>query len=120
MAATTTAGSSSNHLADLAASHHDHKIHLLLAASGSVATIKIPNIIQALSRHCPHQLKIRVIFTTNAQHFLGGQSEEQPPVADLRSMPGVEAVYDDPQAGDQLRIFDFSRSVLGSYMESEI
>jgi len=29
----------------------DDKIHLLLCATGSVATIKIPNIVQALSKH---------------------------------------------------------------------
>ncbi|KAK1771929.1 flavoprotein [Phialemonium atrogriseum] len=37
----------------------------------------------------------QVILTSNAQHFLAGQSAEQPPVSSLLSLPGVEAVYDD-------------------------
>ncbi|PWY92195.1 flavo protein [Aspergillus heteromorphus CBS 117.55] len=72
----------------------NNRTHLLLAATGSVATIKIPNIITALARHTPH-LSIRVILTNHAQNFLAGQSAEQPTVASLLSLPGVEAVYDD-------------------------
>ncbi|KAJ5418472.1 uncharacterized protein N7487_002022 [Penicillium crustosum] len=72
----------------------DNRIHLLLAATGSVATIKIPNIISALSHHI-HRLSIRVILTTKAKQFLAGQSAEQPTVSSLISLPGVEAVYDD-------------------------
>lgn len=72
----------------------DNRTHLLLAATGSVATIKISNIIRALAPHA-HKLSIRVIFTTNAKHFLAGQSAEQPTVSSLSSLPGVEAVYDD-------------------------
>lgn len=78
----------------LESSNSDNRIHLLLAATGSVATIKIPSIIKALAPHT-HNLSIRVILTTNAHHFLGGQSAEQPPVPSLLSLPGVEAVYDD-------------------------
>ncbi|CAG8898660.1 unnamed protein product [Penicillium egyptiacum] len=70
------------------------RIHLLLAATGSVATIKIANIISALSPHT-HKLSIRVILTTKAKQFLAGQSAEQPTVSSLISLPGVEAVYDD-------------------------
>ncbi|KAJ5554884.1 Flavoprotein [Penicillium sp. DV-2018c] len=73
---------------------NDNRIHLLLAATGSVATIKISNIISALAPHA-HKLSIRVILTTKAQQFLAGQSTEQPTVASLNSLPGVEAVYDD-------------------------
>ncbi|KAJ5780263.1 Flavoprotein [Penicillium paradoxum] len=70
------------------------RVHLLLAATGSVATIKISNIITALTPHIP-KLSIRVILTTKAQQFLAGQSAEQPTVSSLLSLPGVEAVYDD-------------------------
>ena len=72
----------------------DNRIHLLLAATGSVATIKIANIISALSPHT-HKLSIRVILTTKAKQFLAGQSAEQPTVSSLSSLPGVEAIYDD-------------------------
>lgn len=72
----------------------DNRIHLLLAATGSVATIKIANIISALSPHV-HKLSIRVILTTKAKQFLSGQSAEQPTVSSLGSLPGVEAVYGD-------------------------
>ncbi|KAL2000658.1 hypothetical protein VTN02DRAFT_2797 [Thermoascus thermophilus] len=76
----------------------DGKKHLLLAASGSVATIKLPNIIGALAAHVPPSaLAIRVIVTQSAQRFLAGQSPEQPPLQALRdSHPGVvEAIYTD-------------------------
>lgn len=76
------------------ATGHDNRIHLLLAATGSVATIKLFNITGALAPHA-HKLSIRIILTTNAKHFLSGQSAEQPPVSSLLSLPGVEAVYDD-------------------------
>ena len=72
----------------------DNRIHLLLAATGSVATIKIANIISALSPHI-HKLSIRVILTTKAKQFLAGQSAEQPTASSLIFLPGVEAVYDD-------------------------
>jgi phosphopantothenoylcysteine decarboxylase len=72
---------------------HDSKIHLLLCASGSVATIKIPNIIHALSKHT--NLSIRLIFTDSAKNFLGGQSAEQPSLADIGALPHVDAIYFD-------------------------
>ena len=72
----------------------DNRIHLLLAATGSVATIKIPNIISALTPHLD-KLAIRLILTTNAKNFLSGQSAEQPSFSSLKSLPGVEAVYED-------------------------
>ncbi|KAL2005344.1 hypothetical protein VTN00DRAFT_2555 [Thermoascus crustaceus] len=72
------------------------KKHLLLASSGSVATIKLPNIITALSTHYPpSSLSIRIILTQSARHFLAGQSAEQPPVSSLLSNPNVEAIYSD-------------------------
>ncbi|KAI1335387.1 gamma-glutamyltranspeptidase-domain-containing protein [Xylariaceae sp. FL0016] len=82
-----------NSLPALTAALHDGKKHLLLAASGSVATIKIPNIIQALSPH--PNLSIRVLFTPAATRFLAGQSPEQPTVSSLLSLPSVDAVYTD-------------------------
>lgn len=77
----------------LAAAVHDGKTHLLLAASGSVAVIKLPLIISSLA-HFPN-LSIRVILTQAATHFLAGQSPEQPTVAALSSLRNVDAVYQD-------------------------
>ncbi|CAK4033049.1 flavo [Lecanosticta acicola] len=77
----------------LRASEHlnDGKRHLLLAATGSVATIKIPNIIQSLSRH--RNLAIRVLLTDSAAEFLQGQSDEQPSLTTLSRLPNVEAIH---------------------------
>lgn len=105
--ATTTA------LTDLTASRNDGKIHLLLAASGSVATIKIPHIIQALLQAHHHQqqysttndnnrrqLSIRLILTSSAANFLAGQSPEQPTFQSLLSTPGLDGIYlDDDEWG---------------------
>ena len=78
----------------IAAEHHnDGKKHLLLAASGSVATIKIPNILKALSKH--PNLSIRLILTSSSRQFLEGQSAEQPTWGSLREIPNVDAVYHD-------------------------
>ncbi|KAK3944071.1 flavoprotein [Diplogelasinospora grovesii] len=84
-----------NSLANLAAAQGDsQRKHVILAASGSVATIKIPVIIQALAKYSG-KLSIRIILTESARHFLDGQSTEQPTVSALHHMPNVEAVYDD-------------------------
>jgi phosphopantothenoylcysteine decarboxylase len=72
---------------------NDGKKHLLLAASGSVATIKIPNIIKALSNHTG--LSIRLILTPAASTFLGGQSAEQPSLIALSELPNVDGIYVD-------------------------
>ncbi|RDL37921.1 uncharacterized protein BP5553_05354 [Venustampulla echinocandica] len=69
----------------------DNKIHLLLAASGSVATIKIPNILHALSHH--PNLAIRLILTKSATNFLGGQSAEQPHFESLSKIKNVEGIF---------------------------
>ncbi|KAF2431829.1 flavo protein [Tothia fuscella] len=69
----------------------DNKFHVLLAASGSVATIKIPNIIDSLGAN--PQISIRLILTASAAKFLNGQSEEQPSLDVIRNMRGVEAIY---------------------------
>ncbi|KAH7389606.1 flavoprotein [Phaeosphaeria sp. MPI-PUGE-AT-0046c] len=71
----------------------DGDLHVLLCASGSVATIKIPNMIDALSKH--RNLRIRLVFTTSAANFLQGQSAEQPSIADIEALPNVDAVYFD-------------------------
>lgn len=77
------------------ARHHlqDGKFHILLAASGSVATIKLPNITAALCRH--ENVSVRIIITECAQRFLAGQSSEQPVFESLRSIDGVEGIYRD-------------------------
>ncbi|KAK9414471.1 putative Flavoprotein domain-containing protein [Seiridium unicorne] len=80
-------------IADLTASLNDSKTHLLLAASGSVATIKLPLIIKALTAH--PNLSIRVLLTPSARRFLAGQSIEQPTVPSLRELPNVDAIYVD-------------------------
>lgn len=85
-----------NALAELTASRNDGKAHLLLAASGSVATIKIPNIITALTRaHPPSTLSIRLILTSSASNFLAGQSAEQPDLQSLLAIPGLDGIYHD-------------------------
>ena len=73
--------------------HSDNKLHLLLAASGSVATIKIANIIQAFRNQT--NLSIRVILTESAAHFLVGQSHEQPTINEIFAMPNVDGIYQD-------------------------
>ncbi|KAL1870003.1 hypothetical protein VTK73DRAFT_2846 [Phialemonium thermophilum] len=77
----------------VASSLHDGKVHLLLAASGSVATIKLPLIIAAFSKY--PNLSIRVVLTNAATRFLTGQTPEQPTVASLSSLPNVDGVYVD-------------------------
>ncbi|KAH7165362.1 flavoprotein [Dactylonectria macrodidyma] len=71
----------------------DGKLHVLLAASGSVATIKLVQIINGLAEH--RNVSVRVILTNSAMHFLAGQSSEQPTVSELNYMPNVDAVYTD-------------------------
>jgi phosphopantothenoylcysteine decarboxylase len=76
----------------VAAAHaHDGKHHLLLAASGSVAAIKIPNILAALADH--PSLSVRLILTPSATCFLNGQSSEQPTLASLLDIPNVDGLF---------------------------
>jgi len=87
--------SSSNHVphsTPFTASAHanDGKKHLLLAASGSVATIKIVNIVQSLSHH--PNLSIILILTQSATNFLAGQSAEQPHLQSLCSIKNVDHI----------------------------
>ncbi|KAL8383019.1 hypothetical protein RB595_006672 [Gaeumannomyces hyphopodioides] len=86
----------STSLEALTASIGDGKRHLLLAASGSVATIKLPEVIAALAgAHGPGRLSIRVVLTRAAAHFLAGQAAEQPTLSAVAAMPCVDAVYGD-------------------------
>ncbi|KAH8202400.1 hypothetical protein TruAng_003473 [Truncatella angustata] len=85
--------STQSQIADLTDSLRDSKVHLLLAASGSVATIKLPLIVKALSVH--PNLSIRVLLTPSARRFLAGQAAEQPTVSSLHDFPSVDAVYFD-------------------------
>jgi phosphopantothenoylcysteine decarboxylase len=77
----------------LSFNHRDEKIHILLCATGSVATIKIPNMIAALSAHS--NVAIRLILTAAAKNFLQGQSAEQPSIEELEALPSVEGIYFD-------------------------
>ena len=62
----------------------DGKHHILLAATGSVATIKIPLIAEALSSR--HNVSVRILLTPSAEQFLIGQSEEQPDLNALQKI----------------------------------
>ncbi|KAL2073737.1 hypothetical protein VTL71DRAFT_11063 [Oculimacula yallundae] len=79
-----------------ASSHaRDNKTHLLLAASGSVATIKIPLILHSLSTHS--SLSIILLLTKSALTFLSGQSAEQPHYNSLLQIPNVDGVFLDDE-----------------------
>jgi phosphopantothenoylcysteine decarboxylase len=56
-----------------------------------VATIKLPNIAEALCRHA--NVSVRIIITESAEHFLLGQSAEQPALDSLRQTAGVDGIY---------------------------
>lgn len=75
-----------------AADHvNDGKHHLLLAATGSVATIKLPNILHALAKH--DNLSIRLLLSQSACSFLQGQSPEQPALHSLARLKNVAAIH---------------------------
>ncbi|GAM84286.1 hypothetical protein ANO11243_022800 [Dothideomycetidae sp. 11243] len=69
----------------------DGKIHLLVASTGSVATIKLPQILRALSKHS--NLSIRVMLSASASEFLRGQTAEQPSLEALLDFPNVESLH---------------------------
>jgi phosphopantothenoylcysteine decarboxylase len=71
----------------------DGKHHVLLAATGSVATIKLPLIARVLSAQST--ISIRILLTLSATNFLQSQSEEQPSLSSLLALPGVEGIYED-------------------------
>lgn len=77
-----------------AADHfNDGKYHLLLAATGSVATIKIPNILEALSKH--ENLSVRLLLSESATQFLQSQAEEQPSLKQIAKIKNVDGIYQD-------------------------
>ena len=79
----------------LKASDHanDGKLHLLLAATGSVATIKLSNIARALSKY--DNLSMRIVLTESAAEFLQGQSDEQPSLETIAKIKNVDGIYRD-------------------------
>lgn len=92
--------SRSNPADAVAASVSDGKEHLLLACAGSVATIKIKQIILGLAHH--PNLSIRLILTVAATKFLTGETDEQPSLDMIRKMPNVDAIYlDEDEWGPQ-------------------
>lgn len=78
---------------------NDNKKHLLLAASGSVATIKLPDIVNELSRY--NNLSVRLVVTRSAEHFLAGQSEEQPLLDSLLEVKNFDGIYRDEDEWDK-------------------
>ncbi|SCW00840.1 LAFE_0C13168g1_1 [Lachancea fermentati] len=51
----------------------DEKIHILIGATGSVATIKVPLIIDKLFKYYgPEKVSIQLVVTSKAEHFLRG------------------------------------------------
>ena len=71
----------------------DGKHHILLAASGSVATIKLPLIAKALAQH--QNVSVRIVLTKSAEAFLQGQSKEQPILESLRTVENIDGIYYD-------------------------
>ncbi|KAF4506503.1 hypothetical protein G6O67_006582 [Ophiocordyceps sinensis] len=86
-------GTQASAAANVAVARNDGKRHLLLAASGSVATIKVVQVVVGLASH--GNLSIRIVLTGAAEHFLGGQSPEQPSLAEVRRLPNVDGIYTD-------------------------
>lgn len=78
---------------DAAQSVNDEKVHILLAASGSVATIKLPLIAKRLARHS--NVSVRIVVTESAQKFLQGQAEEQPSLDALAKTQNIDGIYFD-------------------------
>lgn len=71
--------------------HNDNKPHLLLACTGSVATIKLPQILTALSGL---NISIIVLLSRSASSFLQSQSAEQPALTSL-SYPNLLHIFSD-------------------------
>lgn len=78
---------------DASQSVQDGKVHVLLAASGSVATIKLPLIAKALANH--RNLSVRIVVTESAKNFLQGQAEEQPSLEALAKDENIDGIYFD-------------------------
>ncbi|KAI5295576.1 hypothetical protein KEM52_000954 [Ascosphaera acerosa] len=73
----------------------DGRRHVLVAASGSVAAIKLPEIVHALSCQHGSNISIRIIVTAAARRFLSGRSEEQPSLEAIRAYCNVDGIYVD-------------------------
>ncbi|PNS14148.1 hypothetical protein CAC42_6661 [Sphaceloma murrayae] len=73
-----------------ASDHPSPHPHLLIASTGSVATIKLPQILHALSTY---NVSIRLLLTSSALQFLSGQSPEQPHYTALLSIPNVSGIH---------------------------
>lgn len=71
---------------------NDNKPHVLIACTGSVATIKLSQMLHALSNH---NISIRIILTESASQFLQAQADEQPSLWSLLKIRNVEAIYKD-------------------------
>ena len=76
-----------------AAYANDNRYHILLAATGSVATIKLPLIASSLATH--PNVSIRILVTRSAAQFLQFQSAEQPALTSLLALPGVDGIHTD-------------------------
>lgn len=74
---------------------HDGKYHVLLAATGSVATIKLPLIAKLLTKKggLSTRLSIRILLSQSATNFLQAQSAEQPSLSALGAIAGVDGIY---------------------------
>ncbi|KAF2223486.1 flavo protein [Elsinoe ampelina] len=77
-----------------ASSHTSPHPHLLLASTGSVATIKLPLILHALA---PYHLSIRLLLTPSSLTFLQSQPPQQPPLPSLLSYPNVDGIHLDAE-----------------------
>ncbi|KAI9883936.1 MAG: hypothetical protein M1823_004280 [Watsoniomyces obsoletus] len=69
--------------------------HLLIACTGSVATIKLPDIVQGFSSE---NVIIKIVMTENARKFLGHQKDDEEQISALdrlRQESHVEAIYFD-------------------------
>lgn len=73
---------------------NDGKHHILLAASGSVATIKLAHIAKAFAAH--PNVSIRIVLTPSAEKFLQGQSDEIPDMSHFE-LKGVDGIYHDAE-----------------------
>lgn len=73
---------------------NDGKHHILLAASGSVATIKLSHIAKALTAYS--NVSIRIVLTPSAEKFLQGQSDEIPSLKHVEQIENVDGVHFDP------------------------
>lgn len=71
----------------------DGKVHILVAVSGSVATIKLPNITAALCQN--ERVSVRIIVTEASENFLMNQSSEQPILDSLLQIEGVDGIHRD-------------------------